>query len=99
MLSLIRKSKNPKKKQALQILEAGLAAAQPQNSLKNYVKGDRIELGKTRIKLNQYSNVYLVSFGKAADSMASSVASLTKIKTGIVVIPTFNVPISLGITL
>ncbi len=80
-------AKNPKKKQALQILEFGLAAAQPQNSLKNYVKGNRIELGKTKIKLNEYSNVYLVAFGKAADSMANSVNSLTKIKSGIVVIP------------
>ncbi len=80
-------SKNPKKKTALQILEAGLVAAKPQNSIKKLVYRNRIELGKTKIKLNDFANVYLVAFGKAADSMASSVDSLTKIKGGIVVIP------------
>ena len=80
-------SKNPKKKTALQILEAGLESAKPQNSLKKLVYRNRIELGKTKIKLNDFANVYLVAFGKAADSMANSVDSITKIKDGIVVIP------------
>ncbi len=80
-------SKNPKKKTALQILEAGLEAAKPQNSLKKILYQNRIELGKTKIKLNDFAHVYLVAFGKAADSMANSVDSITKIKDGIVVIP------------
>ena len=80
-------SKNPKKKTALQILEAGLESAKPQNSLKKLVYRNRIELGKTKIKLNDFANVYLVAFGKAADSMVNYVDSITKIKSGIVVIP------------
>ncbi len=89
-------SKNPKKKTALQILEAGLQAAKPQNSIKKFVKRNRIELGKTKIKLNGYCNVHLVAFGKAADAMTCSVDSLTKIKTGIVVIPKGVNPLALS---
>jgi hydroxypyruvate reductase len=86
-------SKNPKKKIALQILEAGLDAAKPQNSLKKLVYRNRIELGKTKIKLNDFANVYLVAFGKAADSMTSSVDSITKIKGGVIVIPKGSIPL------
>lgn len=86
-------SKNKKKKTALQILEAGLVAAKPQNSLKKILYQNRIELGKTKINLNDFANVYLVAFGKAADSMASSVDSITKIKGGIVVIPKGSNPL------
>ncbi len=80
-------SKNHNKKTALHILEAGLEAAKPENSIKKFVKHNSIELGKTKINLNDYANVYLVAFGKAAYSMASSVDSITKIKSGIVVFP------------
>ena len=72
-------SKNQKKKTALLILEAGLDAAKPKISIEKFVKG--------KIKLKQYQNVYLVAFGKAADSMTKAVDSITKIKGGIIVMP------------
>ena len=72
-------SKNPKKKTALQILEAGLDAAEPKNSIEKFVKG--------KIKTKNYQNIYLVAFGKAADSMSKAVNSITKIKGGIIVMP------------
>ncbi|MEE9241579.1 MAG: glycerate-2-kinase family protein, partial [Nitrosopumilaceae archaeon] len=61
------------------ILEAGLDAAKPKISIEKFVKG--------KIKLKQYQNVYLVAFGKAADSMTKAVDSITKIKGGIIVMP------------
>ena len=72
-------SKNQKKKTALLILEAGLDAAKPKISIEKFVKG--------KIKLKKYQNVYLVAFGKAADSMTKAVDSITKIKGGIIVMP------------
>ena len=75
------------KKKALQILEMGLAAAQPKNFLKTVVNKNYILLGKSRVFLPNYGKIFVIAYGKAADSMASSVDSLTKIKGGIVVIP------------
>ena len=42
------------KKDALQILEAGYAAAQPKNFLRNFVKKNEIRLGKKRLILSDY---------------------------------------------
>ena len=39
------------KKKALQILEAGLTAAEPKNFLKSFVGKNHIQLGKNRIFL------------------------------------------------
>ena len=76
-----------RKKITLGILEAGLEAAVPTKYLKNFVKPNRIRAGKKTFKLTDYTNLYLVSFGKAADSMAQAIDSIINIKKGIIVIP------------
>jgi hydroxypyruvate reductase len=78
---------NFRKKRALDILEEGLQAAKPEKFLKKIVKPNKIVIGKKSLKLSKFENVYLVSFGKAADSMASTINSLLRIKRGIIVIP------------
>ena len=75
------------KKKALQILDAGLTAAQPKNFLKEFVKKNCIHLGKNRIFLSKYENIFVVSYGKAADSMAEYVSKMVDISEGIIVIP------------
>jgi len=75
------------KKKALQILDAGLTAAQPKNFLKEFVKKNCIHLGKNRIFLSNYENIFVVSYGKAADSMAEYVSKMVDISEGIIVIP------------
>lgn len=75
------------KKNALKILESGLDAASPVNGLEKYLKKDKITIGKKSISLSDYSAVYLVSFGKAADSMAKVTNSILDIKSGFIVIP------------
>jgi hydroxypyruvate reductase len=75
------------KKNALKILESGLGAASPTDSLKKYLKNDKIEVDKKSINLSDYSAVYLVSFGKASDSMARVANSIIDIKSGFIVIP------------
>ena len=75
------------KKKALQILDAGLTAAQPKNFLKEFVKKNCIHLGKSRIFLSNYENIFVVSYGKAADSMAEYVSKMVDISEGIIVIP------------
>ncbi len=78
------------KKDALQILEAGYAAAQPKNFLRNFVKKNEIRLGKKRLILSDYEKIFVIAFGKAADSMAKAVSETLDISYGIVVIPQYS---------
>ena len=78
---------NREKKEALSILEAGLDAALPNDILRKIVKKDKLVIGKKTILLSKYARIFLVGFGKAADSMAKTVCSLAKINGGIIVIP------------
>ncbi len=78
---------NFRKKHALDILEVGLKAANPEKFLRKFVKQNKIIIGKKSLKLSNYQNVFLISFGKAADSMANTINSLIKIKGGIIVLP------------
>ena len=83
-----------KKKLASLILEAGMKSAMPESYLKEILKPKKIHLGKKSIDLSKYENIYLISFGKAADSMAKTVESIIKIKSGIIVIPKSSIPIT-----
>jgi len=75
------------KKNVLKILESGLSVASPAVGLEKHLKNNKIVIGKKSIKLSDYSAIYLVSFGKAADSMARVVNSILDIKSGFIVIP------------
>ena len=81
------------KKKALQILDVGLTAAQPKNFLKEFVKKNCIHLGKNRIFLSNYENIFVVAYGKAADSMAEYTSKMIDISEGIIVIPKNTKPI------
>jgi len=75
------------KKKALQILEAGLTAAEPKNFLKSFVGKNHIRLGKNRIFLSNYEKIFVVAYGKASDSMAEYVSKKINVSQGIVVVP------------
>jgi len=76
-----------KKKECLEILEAGLQAANPENIIPKYVTPNEIKIGDKSIKIEKYSNIYSVAFGKAGDSMTRALNAIIPIKSGIVVIP------------
>ena len=76
-----------KKKDCLEILEAGLQAANPQNILPHYVTPNEIKINGKVIDISKYSNIYTVAFGKAGDSMTRAINSIISIKSGIIVIP------------
>ena len=76
-----------KKKECLEILEAGLRAADPENIIPKYVTPNEINIGNKSIKIEKYSNIYSVAFGKAGDSMTRALNAIIPIKSGIVVIP------------
>ena len=78
---------------ALKIINAGLESAMPQKHLEQVVNQKQILLGNRKIKLKNYESLYLIAFGKAADSMAKAVSRKIKIKKGIVVIPKGTVQI------
>ena len=67
------------KKKALNILEAGLVAAQPKNFLKTFVDKNYILLGKNSIFLSNYRKIFVIAYGKAADSMAEYVSKKIKV--------------------
>jgi len=75
------------KKKALLILESGLSSAQPKNFLKSFVSKNHILLGKNKILLSNYKRIFVVAYGKAADSMAEYVSKKINVSQGIVVIP------------
>ncbi|MGQ0791771.1 MAG: glycerate kinase type-2 family protein [Nitrosopumilaceae archaeon] len=72
---------------ALKILTAGLEFAMPQKQLQKIINSKQIRCGQKTINLKNYDSIYLVAFGKAADSMANAVSAIINIKKGIVVIP------------
>ncbi|MGI9567635.1 MAG: glycerate kinase type-2 family protein [Nitrosopumilus sp.] len=76
-----------KKKDCLEILEAGLQAADPENIIPNFVKPNQIKIGNKTIKIDKYSNIHSVAFGKAGDSMTRALNAIIPVKSGIVVIP------------
>ena len=78
---------NREKKDVLNILEAGFNAALPDDTLRKIVKKDKLVIDKKTVLLSKYDRIFVVGFGKAADSMAKTVCSLAKINGGIIVIP------------
>jgi len=80
-------STSPKKKETLEILEAGLKAAAPENILPKFVTPSEINVRGEKLKIEKFSNVYTVAFGKAADSMTRAINSIISVKSGVIVIP------------
>ena len=78
------------KRKALQILEAGLVAAQPENFLKTFMNKNQIQLGRNRIFLSNYEKIFVVAYGKAADSMAKYVSEKIDVVQGLVVVPKYT---------
>ncbi len=76
-----------RKKSALSILETGFQAANPELALKKIVKRDYLQVNRNRISLKRYDRVFVAAIGKAADLMAKTVNSLTKIDGELVIIP------------
>jgi len=76
-----------KKKDTLEILESGLEAAMPENILPKFVTQNEIIVAGESLKLDKFSNIYTVAFGKAADSMTRAINAIIPIKGGIIVIP------------
>lgn len=71
----------------LQILESGLASAMSKNVMQKFVRKNQILAGKSIVHLSKYARIFVIAFGKAADSMTYEINSLTRINGGIVVIP------------
>ena len=76
-----------KKKQCLEILESGLQIADPKNIISKYVTPNEIKVGNKVLNIENYSNIYSVAFGKAADSMTRALNAIIPVKNGIIVIP------------
>ena len=78
---------NPRIETALEILEAGLDAALPENGLDSIIDTNQIQIDKKIWDTTKYENVSIVAFGKAANSMAKFVNSKIDIKNGFIVAP------------
>jgi hydroxypyruvate reductase len=76
-----------KKRECLEILEAGLKAADPENIISKFVTPEEIKINGQILKLNGFSNIYTVAFGKAGDSMTRALNGIIPIKSGIIIIP------------
>ncbi|CAD6522685.1 Hydroxypyruvate reductase [metagenome] len=76
-----------KKRECLDILEAGLRAADPENIIPKFVTAEEIKINDEVLKIGDFSNIYTVAFGKAGDSMTRALNAIIPIKSGIIVIP------------
>jgi len=76
-----------KKRECLDILEAGLRAADPENIIPKFVTAEEIKINGEVLKVGDFSNIYTVAFGKAGDSMTRALNAIIPIKSGIIVIP------------
>ncbi len=76
-----------KKKDTLEILESGLEAASPEKFMSKFVNSKNIVINGDKLDLANFSNIYTVAFGKAADSMTRALNAIIPIKAGVVVIP------------
>ena len=92
ILNLDDLATSKRKRDCLEILEAGLAAAQPERIIPRYVRNGVISVGDTVVRAAEYSGVYVVAFGKAADAMARAFNAEVRATAGIVVIPKKNKP-------
>ena len=57
-------STTQKKKDCLEILHAGLEAANPDNIIPKFVTPEKIKINNDTVSLGKYSNIYSVAFGK-----------------------------------
>ena len=76
-----------KKRDCLQILEAGFQAANPENIIPNFVTPKEIRIKDKTLNIEKYSNIHSVAFGKAGDTMTRALNAIIPIKSGIIVIP------------
>lgn len=76
-----------KKKDCLEILEAGLQAANPENIIPKYVTPNEIKINGKTFDISKFSSIYSVAFGKAGDTMTRALNAIIPIKSGIIVIP------------
>ena len=75
------------KKRCLEILESGLMAADPERIIPKYATSKEIKISEKIIKIEKYSAVYSIAFGKAGDSMTRALNAIIPVKSGIIVIP------------
>src|SRR5574340_230907 len=80
-------STNSAKKDALSIIEAGLAAANPKIHLEKIIKKNTLILPGRKVSLGKYRHVFVIAMGKAGHTMACTVDSLTHVDGGIIVVP------------
>ena len=57
--------------------------------MKIFINKNEIHIGKSSIILSNYEKILVVSYGKAADSMAKYVSEIVDVSQGIVVIPKY----------
>lgn len=78
-----------KRNDCVQILEAGLGRADPRLFMPEYVSTSAITVPcAPRVKFDEYAAVYVVAFGKAADSMTRAFSlAARRVRGGIVVMP------------
>lgn len=80
-------STNSAKKDALSIIEAGLAAANPKTHLEKIIEKNTLILPGRKVSLGKYRHVFVIATGKAGYTMAHAVDSLTRVDGGIIIVP------------
>jgi glycerate 2-kinase len=73
------------RKDILTMISEGISSVNPYYAVQSYIKNNAMLLSSGNISLSDFSNIYLVSFGKASIGMAQAVVDLISIKKGVII--------------
>jgi glycerate-2-kinase len=88
MIKNIKKlSTSKRRKHALDIIEEGLKACDPQKIIKENIslKGKKLTIQGKNYDLKDYKDIYLIGFGKMAISVATELKKIISFKKGIII--------------
>ena len=83
---------NSNSRKILSILNEGLLMSNSSHSLKKYILKNKIKLSNSQIDLKKYDNVFLISLGKSAGTMAEFSSKKINFNKGLVILPTHVKP-------
>jgi len=73
------------RKEIMEVLEYSLSSVDPYESVKSRFDTQQVEIDGESIDCTDFSDIYLVGFGKASVGMAQAVCDSLKVKEGVVV--------------
>jgi glycerate-2-kinase len=73
------------RKHILQMLNASIKSVNAYNAVSNQIHEKQIKIENNQLKIDDYENIYLASFGKASIGMSQAIIDKINIKKGVII--------------